>query len=123
VYDANVVRFGKPMRIGVNALVAVFACLSCMSATAEAQAEPVPRFSIGSPQELKIALGGADAYGLAFPRAAIVALEGRRVLPWLLDLLRDETVFEPTRWAALRVPPAPPPSHRFPETGRCCWAP
>lgn len=95
----------RSLKRTVRFALAAFGALSRLTASASGQ-EPeqaVPRFDIGTPEELRIALGVADQWGDAFPRAAIVALEGRRVLPWLLDILRDETVEQPTRWAALRV--------------------
>jgi hypothetical protein len=78
------------------------ACSWVSPVHAQADGDPLPRFIIESRDDLVRALGGFGDPDGAFPRSAIVALEGRRVLPWLLELARDESAGH-SRLAALEV--------------------
>ena len=55
-----------------------------------AQVPGIPRFDIRSKEDLILALGTYEDYGNAIPRVEMVAAEGRRVVPWLLEIAGDE---------------------------------
>ena len=72
--------------------------------TTPPQVLDVPRFAIGTKEDLLDALGTPTYHeGEIFPRSAMIAMEGRRVLPWLLEIIADSSERPRKRMAAVRV--------------------
>ena len=77
---------------------------SVVAFPAGAQPTDLPRFVINSQQELITALGisGFESGGPS-PRAALVAREGARLVPWLVELARSDTLLIFRRIAAIEA--------------------
>lgn len=83
---------------GLSTLLALCHAVGAVSTVAvtvgAAQVPEIPRFDIQSKQDLTVALGMYGPDG-AFPQAPMIAAEGRRVVPWLLEIAGGER--EPLR--------------------------
>ena len=67
------------------------------------QAARAPRFIIHTRADFELALKYLNAGEEEFPRAAIIAQEGRRIVPWALDILTDEQETMHNRLAVLAI--------------------
>lgn len=90
-------------RGGVAPLMAVYLMTVLLGTRMTAEAQELPRFRIETKQDFLDAVGVFDNIDRSFPRAALVALEGRRVFPWVLDVVADSTLPFLKRQAAMRV--------------------
>lgn len=79
---------------GLSTLLALCHAVGAVSTVAvtvgAAQVPDIPRFDIQSKQDLIVALGTTYDSDAAFPQAPMIAAEGRRVVPWLLEIAGDE---------------------------------
>jgi hypothetical protein len=79
--------------------------LHLTGAALPASAQHPPRFDIGSREDVWHAVGyyhiEHDVIRVYNTRAAMVAQEGIRIIPWLLDIARDEEEDVQKRWAAI----------------------
>ena len=87
-----------------HALICGFLLLLGSTGTVRAQLSmDLPRFRIESKEDLINAVGLYDESDVTLVRMAMVALEGRRVLRWLLEVVQDSSLYSPRREAAVFV--------------------